>query len=210
MKGYYFITEPALSRAGVMSDTANVLKVGATIVQYRQKSGSSAVLYAEALELRKMCRSAQFLVNDRIDIALAVDADGVHVGRDDLPVPVVRRLLRPGKIIGVTVRTLDEAVRASDEGADYLGVGPIFSTATKGDAGRPVGIDLVREIRRECKLPLAAIGGITLANAREVIAAGADMICAVSAVVSAPDVEQAVRAFQNQFLTSDCDRKETV
>ena len=210
MKGYYFITEPALSRAGVMSDTANVLKVGATIVQYRQKSGSSAVLYAEALELRKMCRSAQFLVNDRIDIALAVDADGVHVGRDDLPVPVVRRLLRPGKIIGVTVRTLDEAVRASDEGADYLGVGPIFSTATKGDAGRPVGIDLVREIRRECKLPLAAIGGITLANAREVIAAGADMICAVSAVVSAPDVEQAVRAFQNQVVTSHCDRKDTV
>lgn len=194
--------------AGVMSDTANALKAGVTIVQYRQKSGSSAVLYAEALELRRMCRGALFLVNDRIDIALAVDADGVHIGKDDLPVPVVRRLLKPRTIIGVTVRNLDEAVRARGEGADYLGVGPIFATTTKGDAGHPIGIKLLQEIRRECRLPLAAIGGITLANAREVITAGADMICAMSAVVSDPDVEQAVRAFQDLFLRSDCDRKE--
>ena len=195
--------------AGVMNDAANVLKAGATIVQYRQKSGSSAALYAEALELKALCRRALFLVNDRIDIALAVDADGVHIGTDDLPLPVVRRLLRPGKVIGVTVRNLDEAVRARDKGADYLGVGPIFATTTKGDAGRPVGIELLQEIRKECKLPLAAIGGITLANALEVITAGADMICAMSAVVSAPDVEQAVRAFQNLFSKEDCDRKET-
>ena len=197
-----------MSRAGVMSDTANALKAGATIVQYRQKSGSSAVLYAEALELRGLCRGARFLVNDRIDIALAVDADGVHVGGDDLPVPVVRRLLRPGRILGVTVRTLDEAVRAVDEGADYLGVGPIFATTTKGDAGRPVGIERLKEIRKECRVPLAAIGGITLANAREVMAAGADMICAMSAVVSAPGVEEAVRAFQNLFAANETDRKE--
>ncbi len=210
MKGYYFITEPALSLAGIMSDTDNALKAGATIVQYRQKSGSSAALYSEALELKNMCRGALFIVNDRIDIALAVDAGGVHVGREDLPVPVVRRLLKPGKIIGVTVRNLDEALRARDEGADYLGVGPVFATATKGDAGRPVGIELVQEIRRECRLPLAAIGGITLANAREVISAGADMICAMSAVVSTPDVEQAVRAFQSLFMTSDYDQKETL
>jgi len=191
-----------------MSDTANALKAGTIIVQYRQKSGSSAALYAEALELKALCRSALFLVNDRIDIALAVDADGVHIGRDDLPLPVVRRLLKPGKVIGVTVRNLDEAVRAVNEGADYLGVGPIFATATKGDAGRPVGIKLLQEIRKECKLPLAAIGGITLANAREVITAGADMICAMSAVVGAPDVEQAVRAFQNLFSTHEFDGKE--
>ncbi len=208
MKGYYFITEHRLSLAGVMSDTANALKAGATVVQYRRKSGSSAALYAEALELRALCRSALFLVNDRIDIALAVDADGVHIGGDDLPLPVVRRLLKPGKVIGATVRNWDEAVRAVDEGADYLGVGPIFATATKEDAGRPVGIELLQEIRKEFKLPLVAIGGVNLANAREVITAGAEMICAISAVVGAPDVEHAVRAFQNLFAENEYARKE--
>lgn len=199
MKGYYFITEPALSLAGVIGDTVDALRAGTTIVQYRQKSGSSAALYTEALELRALCRSALFLVNDRIDIAMAVNADGVHIGRDDLPLPVARRLLGPKRVIGVSVRSLDEAVRAVDEGANYLGVGPIFATTTKGDAGRPVGIELLQEIRRECKLPLAAIGGITPANAREVITAGADMVCAISAVVGAPDVGRAVRSFQDLF-----------
>src|SRR5664280_2108847 len=195
MKGYYFITDTELSVAGAISDTAKALSAGATIVQYRQKSGSSAAQYAEALQLKNLCRNAMFLVNDRIDIALAVDADGVHIGRDDLPLPVVRRLLKSEKVIGVTVRNLEEAVHAAKEGADYLGVGPIFATATKGDAGRPIGIDLLRQIREACKLPLVAIGGITIANAREVIAVGADMICAISAVVTAPDIEEAVWAF---------------
>ncbi|MCF7837156.1 MAG: thiamine phosphate synthase [Candidatus Marinimicrobia bacterium] len=203
MNGYYFITESALSRAGVMSDTANALKAGTNVVQYRRKTGSSAALYAEALALKALCRHALFIVNDHIDIALAVDADGVHIGSDDLPLPVVRGLLKPGKVIGATVRNWEEAARAVDEGADYLGVGPIFATMTKQDAGRPVGLDLLQKIKRAYSLPLVAIGGITLANAREVIAAGADMICALSAVVGAPDVAQAVRDFQGLFAANE-------
>ena len=107
--------------------------------------------------------------------------------------------MKPEKVIGVSVRSLAEARKAEAEGADYLGVGPIFFTATKADAGHPTGIALLRQIREACQLPLAAIGGITLANAPEVIAAGADMICAISAVVTAPDPEGAVRAFQKLF-----------
>ncbi len=199
MNGYYFITEPTLSLAGVGADTANALRAGATIVQYRRKSATSAAMYAEALELKALCGNALFLVNDRIDIAMAVEADGVHIGQDDLPLPVVRGLLKPGSVVGVTVRSVEEAARAADQGADYLGVGPIFATATKDDAGRPTGIGLLQEIRRRCTLPLAAIGGITLANAPQVIAAGADMVCAIGAVVGSPDVEQSVRDFQDLF-----------
>jgi len=199
MKGFYFITDAELSLAGSASDITKALRAGATMVQYRRKSGSSAALYAEALQLKALCRNALFLVNDRLDIALAVDADGVHIGQEDLPLPVVRRLLKPEKVIGVSVRSLAEARKAEAEGADYLGVGPIFFTATKADAGHPTGIALLRQIREACQLPLAAIGGITLANAPEVIAAGADMICAISAVVTAPDPEGAVRAFQKLF-----------
>jgi thiamine-phosphate pyrophosphorylase len=196
MKGFYFITDAELSLAGSTSDVAKALNAGVKIVQYRQKSGSTAALYADALQLKHLCRDAIFLVNDRIDIALAIDADGVHIGRDDLPLPVVRRLLKPEKVIGVSVRSLEEALKAEEDGADYLGVGPIFYTATKDDAGHPIGIALLRQIREACNLPLAAIGGITIENAREVITAGADMICAISATITAPDVEEAVKAFQ--------------
>jgi thiamine-phosphate diphosphorylase len=123
----------------------------------------------------------------------------VHIGRDDLPVKVVRHLLGPGKIIGVTVRDLEEAVLAEKEGADYLGVGPVYYTSTKKDAGPPAGIELIRKVRNVCRLPVVAIGGITLENAGEVIEAGADMICAVSATVAEPDVEKAVTDFQKLF-----------
>jgi thiamine-phosphate pyrophosphorylase len=199
LKGYYFITDPELSQAEVAQDVARALNAGTSIVQYRRKSGSTAALLSEALRLRALCRNALFIVNDRIDIALAVDADGVHIGQDDLPLEAARRLLKPGSVIGVTVRSLDEALRAASEGADYLGVGPIYSTTTKKDAGRPVGIELLRRVREACALPLAAIGGISLSNAPEVIDAGADMVCAISAVVRAQDVEEAVRRFQNLF-----------
>jgi thiamine-phosphate pyrophosphorylase len=156
-------------------------------------------LYKEARELKSLCKDAKFIVNDRVDIALAIDADGVHVGRDDLPVKVVRYLLGPDKILGVTVRDLEEAVQAEKEGADYLGVGPVYYTSTKKDAGPPAGIQLILNVRNVCRLPVVAIGGITLENADEVIKAGADMICAVSATVAEPDVGKAVSDFQKLF-----------
>ena len=199
MKGYYFVTDSKLSRAGNVSDVQNAVAAGVEVVQYRRKDASTAELFAEAAVLRKLCRQTIFLVNDRVDIALAVQADGVHLGQEDLPLPAARKLLGRGKIIGLTVHSFAEARQAEVAGADYLGVSPIFTTQTKADAGQPAGIELIRQIRSAVKIPLIAIGGINLANAPEVIRAGADGLCAISAVVSGEDVRAEIEKFQRLF-----------
>ena len=139
-----------------------------------------------ALQLRKLTREAKvpFIVNDRLDIALAADADGVHVGQADLPASVVREIMGPGKILGVSVDTVEEAILAEKDGADYLGVGPVFEArGTKPDAGEPLGVDRIARIRRHCRLPIVAIGGIDAENARKVREAGADAAAVISAIV---------------------------
>ena len=166
------------------------------MLQLRDKEASSGRLYQEALQLRKLTGDAQvpFIVNDRLDIALAVDADGVHVGQSDLPASVVRRIMGPGKILGVSVATVEEAIRAEQDGADYLGVGPVFEArGTKPDTGEPIGVDCIARIRRHCRLPIVAIGGITAENARKVREAGADAAAVISAIVSADDISEATR-----------------
>jgi len=196
LRGYYFITDARLSRGGNLRDVRGALAAGVRVVQYRDKQADTPTFLAEARRLRELCRNALFLVNDRVDIALAVEADGVHLGQEDLPCREARRRLGPGPVIGITVTTLDEALAAVDDGADYLGVSPIFATATKSDAGAPVGLELLRQLRRRVALPLIAIGGITLANAPAVLAAGADGLCAISAVLTAPDPTAAITEFQ--------------
>jgi thiamine-phosphate pyrophosphorylase len=200
MKGYYFITDCRLSRAGNAGDVAQALGAGVRMVQHRDKEADSAAMIAEARLLRRLCREALFLINDRVDVALAVDADGVHLGQEDLHYREARRLLGEKKIIGITVNTMEQAVEAARLGADYLGVSPIFATQTKPDAGEPAGLDLLREIRALVSLPLIAIGGITLDNAPDVIEAGADGVCAISAVVTQPDVGEAIAEFQKLFF----------
>jgi thiamine-phosphate pyrophosphorylase len=199
LRGYYFITEAALSRAGNRHDVASAVAAGVRVVQYRQKQGQTRDLVAEARQLRELCRRTLFLVNDRVDLALEVGADGVHLGQEDLPYSEARKILGPDKIIGVTVHNLAEALAAQAWGADYLGVSPIFTTATKADAGPPAGVLLLAEIRRRVSLPLVAIGGITLANAPAVIGAGADAVCAISAVVAKTDVRAEIEKFQGLF-----------
>jgi thiamine-phosphate pyrophosphorylase len=199
MKGYYFITDAGLSRAGILADVKNAVRAGIEIVQYRNKAGTSAELYKEATELRRFCKNTFFLVNDRIDIALAIGADGVHLGQEDMPVKEARRLLGKKKIIGLTVHSLKEAKEAQKLGADYIGLSPIFATATKPDAGEPAGIVLIRKIKKEVSLPLVAIGGITLENVSQVIAAGADAVCAISAVITKKDVKKEILKFQILF-----------
>jgi thiamine-phosphate pyrophosphorylase len=199
MKGYYFITDTRLSRAGNVRDVELALAAGVRVVQHRDKEASPAAMIAEARVLRRLCRGALFLVNDRVEVALAVEADGVHLGQEDLHYSEARRLLGEQKIIGITVNTVEQAVEAASLGADYLGVSPIFATQTKADAGEPAGLSLLREIRALVNLPLVAIGGITLDNAPNVIAAGADSICAISAVVTKPDVREAISDFQRLF-----------
>ena len=200
MKGYYFITDSNLSLAGIVSDTRKAVEAGAQVVQYREKSAETGILYGEALALKEICAGrATLIINDRIDIALAVDADGTHIGQGDMPYEAARRLLGRGKIIGVTVHNLEEAIEAARMGADYLGVSPIFATGTKQDAGTPCGTDMLRDIRRAVSLPLVAIGGIDLSNVEAVIDAGADMVCAISAVVAKSDVAAEVLRFQRKF-----------
>ena len=137
MKGYYFITDTGLSRAGNVKDVRRALTAGVGIVQYRAKETGTRTMLTEARELKSLCQGAIFLINDRVDVALAVDADGVHLGQEDMPYETARRLLGPDKIIGITVSTLAEARTAARQGADYLGVSPIFFTRTKPDAGTP-------------------------------------------------------------------------
>ena len=135
MKGYYFITDSRLSRAGNISDVMEAAACKVDAVQYRNKNAETLEMYEEALHLREICRDLTFLINDRIDIALAVGADGVHLGQSDMPCTTARKLLGQEKVIGVTVHNLFEALVAKRDGADYLGVSPIFQTATKSDAG---------------------------------------------------------------------------
>ena len=199
MKGYYFITDSGLSRAGNISDVKLADACNVCAVQYRNKNAETREMFDEALRLREICRNALFLINDRIDIALAVDADGVHLGQSDMPYRAARKMLGPEKIIGITVHNIAEATEAQRLGADYLGVSPIFDTFTKSDAGKPAGIALIEEIRDQVNIPLIAIGGINLANAPEVVRAGADGLCAISAVVAKEDVSGEIKRFQELF-----------
>ena len=200
MRGYYFITDAGLSLAGNLSDVRAAAAAGVTVVQYRNKSNITRDMYEEALLLKSACGGkAKFIINDRIDLALAVDADGVHVGQEDMPYDRARHLLGPDKIIGVTVHDLDEALEAEARGADYLGLSPIFATGTKDDAGAPCGTAVIAELKKHCRVPVVAIGGIGLSNVDEVVAAGADMVCAISAVVTKPDVVAAILEFQRRY-----------
>jgi len=199
VKGYYFITDSKLSRAGNISDVMDAAACKVEVVQYRNKNGETREMYEEALHLREICRDLTFLINDRIDIALAVGADGVHLGQTDMPCKIAREMLGQEKIIGVTVHNLKEAVEAERLGADYLGVSPIFQTATKSDAGKPAGIALIEEIRRKVDIPLIAIGGINHSNAPAVIRAGADGLCAISCVVASDDATAQIKRFQDLF-----------
>lgn len=200
LKGYYFITDSKLSRAGNTSDVKNAVASGVKIIQYRNKDASTKQMYEEALKLKSICKDIIFLINDRLDIALSVGADGLHLGSDDLPYKAARRLLGKNKIIGLTVHSVREAIEAQKLGADYIGVAPIFATRTKTDAGKPKGVRLIKEIRKRVSIPIIAIGGINLSSAREVIAAGADGLCAISAVVGKPDVKKEIEKFQALYM----------
>jgi len=199
VKGYYFITDSKLSLAGNFNDVTMAVACGVGVVQYRNKNAKTREMYEEAVRLREICRDTLFLINDRVDIALAVNADGVHLGQSDMPCGVARKLLGEEKIIGITVHNLAEAVQAESIGADYLGVSPIFLTATKPDAGKPAGIFLIEEIRAIVDIPLIAIGGIDHSNAMDVIRAGADGLCAISSVVAREDVKAEIKKFQDSF-----------
>lgn len=168
---------------------------GATVIQLRDKNASTRELVKTGQALRRLTRERGVLliVNDRIDVALAIDADGAHVGQDDMPAPIARVLLGPERILGVSANTREEAAAAVAAGADYLGVGPIYTTLAKADAGAPLGLRTLTELAADYALPLVAIGGISAENTREVLLAGARGIAVITAVVNADDITAAAR-----------------
>ncbi|MFC1693900.1 thiamine phosphate synthase [Candidatus Latescibacterota bacterium] len=183
------ITDSELSKRGILSDVEQALKAGCMIFQYREKNKNASDMVREAAQIKELCAGhAIFLVNDRMDVALAVDADGVHIGQEDMPFEAVRRLLGDEKIIGLTAHNVEESVEAEVIGADYIGLSPIFETSTKKEAGTGCGSGMITAVRERVKLPIVAIGGINRNNVRDVIRAGADAVSAISAVVCSDDV----------------------
>ena len=190
----YVITDPGLSRGrGHVQVVTEAIRGGATVVQLRDKRAGGRELVEVGRALRQITREAGvlFIVNDRVDVALAVEADGVHVGQDDIPADIARRLIGAKMILGVSVADVQEASKAKADGADYLGIGAIYATATKSDAGAAIGPAVIADIKRAVDLPAVGIGGINIHNAAEVIQNGADGVAVISAVVGAPDVRQA-------------------
>ena len=187
----YGITSEKHSRG---RDTISVVKAmidsGVTLIQYREKEKSMLEKYRQCEAIRKLTQQAgvSFIVNDHIDLALAVDVDGVHVGQDDLPVEVVRELVGKEKIIGLSTHSPQQARKAVEVGADYIGVGPIFSTKTKMDVCDPVGLSYLEYVVKKEKIPFVAIGGIKTHNLAQVKACGAETIALVTEVVGAEDI----------------------
>jgi thiamine-phosphate pyrophosphorylase len=177
---------------------------GADAIQLRDKSCSSSGLIRIGRVIRGITRRSAtlFIVNDRLDVALACGADGVHLGQGDMRTDVARQIAPRGFIIGVSVSNADEACRAEQEGADYVALSPTFSTGSKRDAGPGHGLDILREIRRNVSVPVIAVGGINRDNIREVIAAGADGVAVISAVVGAEDITAAARELKTLIAWS--------
>ena len=192
--GLYLVTEDAVPGERRLHAVAEALAAGARVVQLRDKHTPKRQLLGEARALKSLCRDwgAVFIVNDDVALAWSCDADGVHVGQDDLPVEEARRLLGADKLVGLSVSAVDEAVEAERLGVDYIGVGAIYATPTKVDAELG-GLELLRAVRSTVSKPLVAIGGIDASNAAEAFAAGADSVAVVRGVFAQPSVGDAAR-----------------
>jgi thiamine-phosphate pyrophosphorylase len=189
----YVVADPEQTRRDLVADVAAALAGGVTCVQLRAKRLTDREATELARRLRELCRrsGAWFLVNDRLDIALAVGADGVHLGVDDLPVAEARRVAGPEFVIGFSPESDQQTAEAAAAGADYLGVGPVYATGTKLDAGAPIGLETLCQRVSIAGIPVVGIGGITPETAADVIAAGAAGVAVVGAILRAPDPERA-------------------
>lgn len=192
----YLVTDDGCLQGRALIDCVReALEGGVTLVQYRAKTASSAEMYAEALQLKALCDSfnVPLIINDRLDIAMAVGAAGVHLGQDDLPCAAARKILGEDYLIGVSAHNPAEAKAALQSGADYLGCGAVFGTATKADV-KKLGTDGLAAICKAKGLPVVGIGGVTADNYREVRAAGADGAAIVSGILAQPDIRATVEA----------------
>lgn len=193
----YLVTDRGILKGrDIFEAVEAAIRGGITLLQLREKDASSREFYEIALQMKRLAASHRIplIINDRLDIALAVDADGLHVGQDDLPVDVARRILGPGKILGCSVSTAEEAKEAERAGADYLGAGSVYPTGSKDLVKPPIGPEGLARIKEAVSIPVVGIGGINLSNIAEVKRAGADGISVISAILGSEDIEGAARA----------------
>lgn len=189
----YLVTDRGcLASRDLCASIEEAILGGVTLVQLREKNVSSREFLEIATNIKAITSRYEvpLIINDRLDIAQAVDAEGLHIGQDDLPLPIARKIWGPNKIIGVSAHTLEEALLAQEQGADYLGVGAIYPTPTKADA-QHVTLDQLAQIKKSVSIPIVGIGGINETNAREVMATGIDGVSVVSAILGKQDIREA-------------------
>ncbi len=198
---YVVLDRPAAKGRDFFYIASEAISGGADILQLRDKEAEDAQLIELGKRMRDTANKNRviFIVNDRADLALELDADGVHLGQQDLSIKTARRILGKNRIIGISTHSLEQAIEAERSGADYISVGPIFGTPTK-PAYMPVGLDLISAVRKIIKIPFVAIGGIDLTNLKDVLAAGARIVAVVRAVVSADDVSLSAKRLKEELL----------
>ena len=191
---YVIIDTEVLGTRDAVEAAAQAIRGGAKIIQLRDKQSEKGKLWNVAQKLKDLCQKSKtlFIINDHLDIALAVDADGLHIGQEDLPLSIARKELPIDKIVGCSATNLKQALKAAEEGADYIAVGAIFPTPTRKDY-EVVGIERLQQVKRKISIPVVAIGGINQDNIREVISAGADATAVISAILNQDDIEKATR-----------------
>ena len=202
LRGLYLILDQSwASRCSLPEVLGQAIEAGVRLVQYRNKEGSIKDIYRQVLELRTIAADSNmlFFVNDRCDVALAVEADGVHLGQSDLPIALARKVVGEHCLIGISTHTPEQVAEATAQGADYLGFGPLYPTSTKKDHEAVVGIQGMTRIRPLTSLPVFCIGGITAESVPEIIEAGASGVAVASGILGATDTKQAIQQFMRPF-----------
>ena len=199
--GIYAIIDLKVVTGDLHSITEEVIEGGANIIQLRAKEVSTKEFLRAGTSVNKVCKSRgiPFIINDRVDIAIAIDSDGVHLGQDDMPINQARSIMPEGKLIGLSIHSLSEAENAVVQKPDYVGIGPVFFTRTKKDAVSPIGIEIVRKVKRKMNIPVVAIGGINGQNIKEVLNSGADAAAVCTAIFGAVDITSATQKLVSQF-----------
>lgn len=204
LKGLYVIIDAeTLNYKNELEVAARAISGGASVIQLRDKKRTKRELLHLAREMNELCHGAGvlFIVNDHLDVALATECDGLHIGQEDLPVSIARRELQVEKIIGVSARTVEQALEAQAEGADYIAAGSVYASPSKPSA-EVIGLEQLRKIRQSITLPMVAIGGINRENIAEVMSTGVQAVAVISAVIAQKDVEQATRLLVNEIETT--------
>jgi thiamine-phosphate pyrophosphorylase len=199
----YLVTDRGLAHGrSTLEIVSAAVQGGATVVQLREKDCSTRDFIEQALAIKEFLKDhgAPLIINDRVDVAQAVEADGVHLGQTDMPLGVAKKILGDSMIIGISAESLQDAIEAEKGGADYLGVSPIYATPTKTDTAPPLGLQGLQQIRKAVRLPLVGIGGLNRENAAEVIRNGADGVAVVSAIVAAENPQAAADALKQIII----------